>query len=73
MRHRTRSPAAAHHTLAGRSASSPPPAPSVTPPVARETLPEVFESPDFIVAFAKPGDTPASLAERHLGDATQGG
>jgi peptidoglycan/xylan/chitin deacetylase (PgdA/CDA1 family) len=53
-------------------APSPPrPAPPVTPPVARETLPEVFESPDFIVAFAKPGDTPASLAERHLGDPTQ--
>src|SRR5262249_43496938 len=28
--------------------------------------------PDFIVAFAKPGDTPASLAERYLGDPSKG-
>ena len=44
---------------------APPPA---APP---EALPDVFESPDFVVAFAKPGDTPASLAERHLGDASR--
>jgi peptidoglycan/xylan/chitin deacetylase (PgdA/CDA1 family) len=41
------------------------------PPPAPEKLPEVFESPDFIVALAKPGDTPASLAERYLGDASK--
>jgi peptidoglycan/xylan/chitin deacetylase (PgdA/CDA1 family) len=47
--------------------------PAAQPPAAarRETLPEVFESPDFVVVFAKPGDTPASLAERHLGDASK--
>jgi peptidoglycan/xylan/chitin deacetylase (PgdA/CDA1 family) len=38
-------------------------------PAAPEVLPEFFESPEFIVAFAKPGDTPATLAQRHLGDA----
>ena len=30
---------------------------------------EVFESRDFIVAMAKSGDTPETLAARHLGDA----
>ncbi len=47
--------------------SPPPPVPSAR----REALPEMFESPEFIVAFAKPGDTLASLAERHLGDASK--
>ncbi len=50
--------------------SPPPPPPPRAPrrrrlrsaPAPREPLPEVFESPDFVVAFAKPGDTPASLA-----------
>jgi peptidoglycan/xylan/chitin deacetylase (PgdA/CDA1 family) len=50
-------------------AETPPPA-GATPPARREELPlpEAFESPEFLVVFAKPGDTPASLAERHLGD-----
>ena len=34
-----------------------------------EALPEAFESQDFVVAFAKPGDTSTTLAARHLGDA----
>ncbi len=38
----------------------------VTPPAA--PLPEAFESEDFIVTFAKPGDTSQSLAARFLGD-----
>jgi peptidoglycan/xylan/chitin deacetylase (PgdA/CDA1 family) len=40
-------------------------------PAPPEALPEFFESPDFIVAFAKPGDTAATLAERHLGGASK--
>jgi peptidoglycan/xylan/chitin deacetylase (PgdA/CDA1 family) len=57
---------------------APPPPPRVStlpppgvpaPPVARETLPELFESQDFVVTFVKPGDTPATLAKRYLGDA----
>jgi peptidoglycan/xylan/chitin deacetylase (PgdA/CDA1 family) len=59
---------------------APPPPPSVStptapsvpvPPVVRETLPELFESSDFVVTFAKPGDTPATLAKRYLGDANK--
>ena len=30
--------------------------------------PEAFESEDFVIAFARAGDTPATLAARHLGD-----
>jgi peptidoglycan/xylan/chitin deacetylase (PgdA/CDA1 family) len=41
-------------------------APASPPPSA---LPEVFESQDFIVTFAKPGDTAETLAARYLGDA----
>jgi peptidoglycan/xylan/chitin deacetylase (PgdA/CDA1 family)/nucleoid-associated protein YgaU len=37
-------------------------------PKAARTL-EVFESKDFIVAPARSGDTPETLAARHLGDA----
>jgi peptidoglycan/xylan/chitin deacetylase (PgdA/CDA1 family) len=37
----------------------------VPPPPA----PEVFESEDFVVTFARSGDTPESLALRHLGSA----
>jgi peptidoglycan/xylan/chitin deacetylase (PgdA/CDA1 family) len=39
------------------------------PPPRAEPLPEHFESDDFVVVFAKPGDTPATLAARYLGDA----
>ena len=38
---------------------------------ARAGLPEAFESDDFIVAFARAGDTPESLAARYLGDAAK--
>jgi hypothetical protein len=34
-------------------------------------LPEAFESEDFIVTFARSGDTPESLAARYLGDAAK--
>jgi peptidoglycan/xylan/chitin deacetylase (PgdA/CDA1 family) len=33
-----------------------------------EVLPEAFESDDFVVTWAQPGDTTESLARRHLGD-----
>lgn len=36
-------------------------------PTAKE--PDMFESKDFIIALARPGDTPEKLAARHLGDA----
>jgi peptidoglycan/xylan/chitin deacetylase (PgdA/CDA1 family) len=39
-----------------------------TPPPARRSG-QVFESNDFIVTFARRGDTPSSLAARFLGDA----
>jgi peptidoglycan/xylan/chitin deacetylase (PgdA/CDA1 family) len=39
-------------------------------PVGRQPAPlsQTFESEDFVVTFAKPGDTAASLAARFLGD-----
>src|SRR5262249_15707849 len=43
-----------------RAIPPPPPAPA---PVA---LPEAFESADFIVTVAKPGDSPETLAARYL-------
>jgi peptidoglycan/xylan/chitin deacetylase (PgdA/CDA1 family) len=45
-----------------------PPAP---PPPAPPAGADVFESEDFVVTFARPGDTPESLAARFLGDAGQ--
>jgi peptidoglycan/xylan/chitin deacetylase (PgdA/CDA1 family) len=56
------------------AASAPEPRPTpapATPPVAQAApvLPEAFESDDFIVTFARPGDTAATLAARYLGDA----
>jgi peptidoglycan/xylan/chitin deacetylase (PgdA/CDA1 family) len=72
--------------LAGACASAPSgperagvPAPSVatpTPPapaplVTPRPLPEVFESDDFIVTFARPGDTADTLAARYLGAASK--
>ena len=44
-------------------AAAPPPRPAAPP------LPDAFSSERFIVAFAREGDTAASLATRHLGDA----
>lgn len=43
------------------------PQPTPTPPPARRDG-QVFESDDFIVTFARQGDTPSSLAARFLGD-----
>jgi peptidoglycan/xylan/chitin deacetylase (PgdA/CDA1 family) len=47
------------------AAARPRPAP---PPVAPAPLPEVFESQDYVVTFAKAGDTAETLAARFLGD-----
>src|SRR5215469_1415453 len=44
---------------------SPPPAPA---PVV---LPEAFESADFIVTIAKPGESPETLAARYLGSSAK--
>ncbi|HSE95199.1 MAG TPA: polysaccharide deacetylase family protein [Methylomirabilota bacterium] len=62
-----------------RPEAAAPPAPAVAPvpaPVAvtpapppPPPLPEAFESEDFVVAFARSGDTASSLAARFLGDA----
>jgi peptidoglycan/xylan/chitin deacetylase (PgdA/CDA1 family) len=48
-----------------RPAASPPPA-APAPPTPRA---HVFQSEDFVVTFASPGDTAESLALRFLGDA----
>jgi len=46
-----------------------PPRPARGAPAARvEPLPDAFRSDEFIVTFARPGDTPATLALRYLGD-----
>lgn len=45
-----------------------PPQTRVTPAPAPEALAETFESDDFVVVFAKAGDTPERLATRFLGD-----
>ena len=44
-----------------------PPAPAARPAVP-EVLPDAFESDEFIVTFAKRGDTAETLAARYLGD-----
>ena len=46
-----------------------PAAPAPPPPAP---LPEFFESEEFIVAFAKEGDTAERLAQRFLGDPAKG-
>jgi peptidoglycan/xylan/chitin deacetylase (PgdA/CDA1 family) len=69
-------PPAAPPEPARAAVATPPPAPA--PPVAPPAppppppLPEAFESEDFIVTFAKAGDTSESLAARYLGDAKKG-
>jgi peptidoglycan/xylan/chitin deacetylase (PgdA/CDA1 family) len=45
-----------------------PSAPAAAPAPPPEELPEAFESEEFVVTFAKEGDTAESLAERYLGD-----
>ena len=53
-------------------ASAPTPAPAAAPePAAPPPLPASFESEDFVVVIAKPGDTSATLAARYLGDASK--
>jgi peptidoglycan/xylan/chitin deacetylase (PgdA/CDA1 family) len=63
-----RGPAPASAPQAAQPAAPAPPvtpAPGSTPPAP---LPEAFESEDFVVTFAKAGDTSQSLAARFLGD-----
>jgi peptidoglycan/xylan/chitin deacetylase (PgdA/CDA1 family) len=57
-------PTTATTTAPGRQTPAP-------PPPAPRPLPEMFESEDFIVTFAKAGDTADSLATRYLGDASK--
>jgi peptidoglycan/xylan/chitin deacetylase (PgdA/CDA1 family) len=67
-------------TTSAPSADGPPPtggtARSVpgadaTRPVPEPPLPDHFRSDDYVVAFARPDDTAASLAARYLGDAAK--
>jgi peptidoglycan/xylan/chitin deacetylase (PgdA/CDA1 family) len=54
------------------TATAPPasgPAAPAAAPAAPPARPAAYQSEDFIVTFAQPGDTPATLAERHLGGA----
>ncbi|HET9854637.1 MAG TPA: polysaccharide deacetylase family protein [Methylomirabilota bacterium] len=62
---------AACATATAPPASGPaaPAAAPVAPPAAPPARPAAYQSEDFIVTFAQPGDTPATLAERHLGGA----
>lgn len=54
------------------AAPTPAPAVVVAPPrTAEAPLPEAFESDEFIVTFAKPGDTFEGLAARFLGDGSK--
>ncbi|MGH7365471.1 MAG: polysaccharide deacetylase family protein [Candidatus Rokuibacteriota bacterium] len=56
-------------------ATAPPPASGPTPAAAPAKLPPrpaAYQSEDFIVTFAQPGDTPETLAERYLGSADKG-
>ena len=53
------------------SAPAPAPAPAAAPAQA-PPRPAAYQSEDFVVTFAQPGDTPETLAERYLGDADKG-
>jgi peptidoglycan/xylan/chitin deacetylase (PgdA/CDA1 family) len=53
------------------SAPAPAPAPAAAPAKA-VPRPAAYQSEDFIVTFAQPGDTPETLAERYLGGADKG-
>jgi peptidoglycan/xylan/chitin deacetylase (PgdA/CDA1 family) len=52
-------------------AAVPPPAPPAVAPTVPEVLPDAFESDEFVVTFAKRGDTAETLATRYLGDASK--
>ena len=54
-----------------RRAPAPGPAPAAAPAKA-PPRPAAYQSEDFIVTFAQPGDTPETLAERYLGGADKG-
>ena len=63
--------------VSGAPPAPPIPVPSAPPPVARtppapEILPETLESTEFIITFAKSGDTAESLAARYLGSPAKG-
>jgi peptidoglycan/xylan/chitin deacetylase (PgdA/CDA1 family) len=53
------------------SAPGPGPAPAAAP-ARPQPRPAAYQSEDFIVTFAQPGDTPETLAERYLGGADKG-
>jgi peptidoglycan/xylan/chitin deacetylase (PgdA/CDA1 family) len=65
------SPPAPEPIVAAPAAPAPPspaPPPVAAAPAEPLPLPEAFESEDFIVTFARAGDTAAGLAERFLGE-----
>ncbi len=53
------------------SAPAPAPAPAAAPAKA-PPRPAAYQSEDFIVTFAQPGDTPETLADRYLGGPDKG-
>ena len=59
----------------GVTSAAPPPAaptaPAAAPVAQAPALPEAFESDNWVVAFARAGDTAQTLAERYLGGAAQ--
>lgn len=57
--------------LAGCATPPPPPAPEAPPPPAppADPGPVIGRDDDFVVVSVRAGETPASLAERYLGDA----
>jgi peptidoglycan/xylan/chitin deacetylase (PgdA/CDA1 family) len=52
------------------SAPAPGPAPAAAP-ARPQPRPAAYQSEDFIVTFAQPGDTPETLAQRYLGGAAK--
>jgi peptidoglycan/xylan/chitin deacetylase (PgdA/CDA1 family) len=64
--------ATAEPERAAEPGAPPRPGRPTSAPVARvEPLPDAFRSDDFVVTFARPGDTAETLAERHLGEAAK--
>jgi peptidoglycan/xylan/chitin deacetylase (PgdA/CDA1 family) len=58
-------------SLAACATATPPPAspPTAAPPAKPGPRPTAYQSDDFVVTFAQRGDTPETLAQRHLGGA----